>query len=135
MDKKTAGYIKISSMLDILGWWSIYVPTYCEPKRRRRRQTINIDLGVVLRELGALLYLVCSHSIAHIIQLRFLHNTTTTSTSCTADWLVGLTKFEMRHCENSLHAALELCRGCRTSAAAGLSLSVYVCPESTWAHL
>ena len=105
-----------------------YIPTYCEPKRRRR-QTINIDLGVVLRELGALLYLVCSHSIAHIIQLRFLHNTTTTSTSCTADWLVGLTKFEMRHCENSLHAALELCRGCRTSAAAGLSLCV--CPEST----
>ena len=107
------------------------IPTYCEPKRRRRRQTINIDLGVVgtKRARRALLYLVCSHSIAHIIQLRFLHNTTTTSTSCTADWLVGLTKFEMRHCENSLHAALELCRGCRTSAAAGLSLLLCVMPR------
>ena len=114
------------------------IPTYCEPKRRRRRQTINIDLGVVgtKRARRALLYLVCSHSIAHIIQLRFLHNTTTTSTSCcTADWLVGLTKFEMRHCENSLHAALELCRGCRTSAAAGLSLLLCVYAQRVLEHI
>ena len=49
------------------------IPTYCEPKRRRRRQTINIDLGVVgtKRARRALLYLVCSHSIAHIVQHRF----------------------------------------------------------------
>ena len=43
-----------------------YIPTYCEPKRRRR-QTINIDLGVVvvLRELGELCFIQFAHIPLH----------------------------------------------------------------------
>ena len=54
-----------------------YIPTYCEPKRRRRRQTINIDLGVVGTKRGrssALFSLLTFHCTHHSTSFFAQHN-------------------------------------------------------------